>query len=369
MTIDPQPRPQPDWIVSPGEILAEALEERSMTQAELSRRTARPLKTINEIIKGKAAITPDTALQLEYVLGISASFWLNADREWQERHARERASELLKASAPWAARFPVKALVKHGLLVPAANQLALTDALLRFFGVTSPDAWERQWTATSASFRRTRFRSDRYALTAWLRAGEILASRVTTARFDAEKLRSVLSQIRQLTTREPLGFHDVLAELLADAGVALVLLPEFGDARVYGASYWLAADKVVVQLSARGRKDDQFWFSLFHELGHVLSGSRRETHLDLETSEGRASDDGTEEVNAEAFAQKTLVSDALVEEVTSAEIDEPRIRAVASRENIGAGILVGRLQREGKLSWRQFSRVKRTVAFYGEHRS
>ena len=66
---------QPDWSVPPGDVLLEALEERSITQAELARRMGRPLKTINEIVKAKAAITPDTAIQLERALGVSAQFW------------------------------------------------------------------------------------------------------------------------------------------------------------------------------------------------------------------------------------------------------------------------------------------------------
>src|SRR6266545_5488766 len=68
---------RPDWIVPPGELLVDALADRGMTQAELARRTGRPIKTINEIARGKAAIHPDTALQLEMVLGIPASYWLN----------------------------------------------------------------------------------------------------------------------------------------------------------------------------------------------------------------------------------------------------------------------------------------------------
>ena len=66
---------QPDWSVPPGDVLLEALEERSMTQAELAGRMGRPLKTINEIVKANAAITPDTAIQLERALGVSAQFW------------------------------------------------------------------------------------------------------------------------------------------------------------------------------------------------------------------------------------------------------------------------------------------------------
>lgn len=60
----------------PGETLKDILIERKISQAQLSRKMHRPLKTINEIIKGKARITAETAMQLQTVLGLDAEFWV-----------------------------------------------------------------------------------------------------------------------------------------------------------------------------------------------------------------------------------------------------------------------------------------------------
>ncbi len=81
---------KPDYAVLPGDSLAEVLESFSMTQAGLANRMGRPLKTINEIIKGKAAITAATALQLERVLGAPASFWINLERNYRDALARKK---------------------------------------------------------------------------------------------------------------------------------------------------------------------------------------------------------------------------------------------------------------------------------------
>lgn len=78
----------PDYVSPPGETLEEVLEERGMSQAELAERAGRPKETINEIINGKAAITPETALELEWVLGIPASFWNNREKHYREALAR-----------------------------------------------------------------------------------------------------------------------------------------------------------------------------------------------------------------------------------------------------------------------------------------
>ena len=54
-----------DYAVSPGSVLAEELEARGMSQKELAARCGRPHQVINEIVQGKKAITPETALNLE----------------------------------------------------------------------------------------------------------------------------------------------------------------------------------------------------------------------------------------------------------------------------------------------------------------
>ena len=68
-----------DLPIPPGEVLAEELEERGMTQKELATLMVRPTQAINEIIRAKKAITPGTALGLEKALGIDAGFWMNLE--------------------------------------------------------------------------------------------------------------------------------------------------------------------------------------------------------------------------------------------------------------------------------------------------
>lgn len=78
----------PDKVSAPGVTLAELLEERGMSRAQLAERTGQPLKIINEIIKGKVSITSDTAIQLERALGISAEFWNQREANYSAYLAR-----------------------------------------------------------------------------------------------------------------------------------------------------------------------------------------------------------------------------------------------------------------------------------------
>src|SRR5271167_2799890 len=97
----------PDVVSAPGETLEETLESRGMSQAELAERTGRPSKTINEIIKGKAAITSETAIQLERVLGTPAEFWNQREANYRAYLARQKESENLAVQKDWLRKFPI----------------------------------------------------------------------------------------------------------------------------------------------------------------------------------------------------------------------------------------------------------------------
>jgi len=162
------------------------LDERGMSQSELARRMGRPTKTINEIVRGKAAITPETAIQLELALGISASFWNNLETAYRAQIAQLHMTQELEGHASWADQFPLKDLVGHGLVASGQSKGAMVAGLLSYFGVSSPEAWEAHWGQPVAAFRVSpAFVSSPQALAAWLRWGEILAARADLAAYVA----------------------------------------------------------------------------------------------------------------------------------------------------------------------------------------
>lgn len=135
----------PESVSPPGETLQELLEERGMSQAELAERTGRPKKTINEIVQGKAAITPETALQFERVLGVPASFWNARERNYREALAHNRETEALQTYGEWVREFPYAAMVKQGWIPSVSNPPDRARTLLSFFSVASPQAWDDIW--------------------------------------------------------------------------------------------------------------------------------------------------------------------------------------------------------------------------------
>lgn len=87
----------PDVAYHPGEYIADELEARGMTQRELAKQMGRPYQVINEIVRGKKAVTAETALELEDVLGICAQTWLNLQTGYDLTLALQRRKAARKA--------------------------------------------------------------------------------------------------------------------------------------------------------------------------------------------------------------------------------------------------------------------------------
>jgi addiction module HigA family antidote len=337
--------------------LVEALEERGISQAELARRTDRPPKTINEIAKGKAAITPDTAIQLELVLGIPARFWNNLQRDFSEAEARAEADRRLATDVDWVQLFPIGPMKALGWIRGSGSKSEQLAELLRFFAVSSPAAWERHWSSAQAAFRRSpAFTPSPYAVSAWLRRGELQAAAISAPTFDAQALRSRLPELRRLVTLDPLAFMADLRDLLTACGVILVLTKELPGTHLSGATRWVGG-RPVIQLSLRHKSDDQFWSAIFHEFGHVLQGGPRSAYLDGIEPEAIK---GADEIAADRFAANQLIPLADVEALRdAAHLLPAQIEGLAVNLGVSPGILLGRLQREGIVDPADYNFLKR----------
>ena len=339
----------PDEVSLPGETLQEVLDDRQMSQANLAERTGRPKKTINEIIKGKAAITPETALQLERVLGVSASFWNNLERNYQEYLARKGEEDLFEASAQWLKELPVKELEKRGWIEKQPRTADQVRAVLQYFGVASPNQWRQVFELPQVSFRHSpSFKSSPGALAAWLRRGEIEAQLMKCDLFDASRFRASLLAAKALTTQDPEVFVPQLQAICAAAGVAVVFVPELPNCRVCGATRWLSPHKALIQLSLRYRTNDHLWFTFFHEAGHVLLHGKKLTFI-----EGGSEAPSDEEEEANRFSADQLIPPhrlAELKEATQARrLSEAMVLRFAESLGIAPGIVVGRLQHDGWL--------------------
>ncbi|HEY4266947.1 MAG TPA: helix-turn-helix domain-containing protein [Galbitalea sp.] len=348
---------EPDWIVPPGEVLAEALAERGMTQAELARRMARPLKTISEIATGKAALTAETAIQLERTLGISASLWSGLEARYREGLARRKAEAELRSYGPWTKLFPIKQLRSFGALPAEPEAEGDVGALLTFFGVASPEGWERRWDSDATRFRMGTSKQTRHAVTAWLRLGEMATEHWTTGPFDRRRLRREMPHIALLSNEALfVAALDELRDRLSAAGVLFVVVPALEGAPVSGAARWLRREVPLVQLSMRYLADDQFWFSVLHECAHLLSPSRVDVVEDAIDGE----EDSNDEQVANRVARDILLPGAeFTAFVAARDFSRPAVMAFAASLKVSPGVVVGRLHRDNLVPWRSLNDLRR----------
>jgi len=330
----------PDYLVTPGEILQDYLESLSMSQAELADRTGMAKKTINEIVKGKAPLTTETALKLERTLGRPAHFWINLEQQYQEDCARLAEKARMESHLDWLKRIPVNSMAKLGWLSKHKDKKQLLEEVLCFFGIASPEQWEVVWSGYQVAYRQTqRFTTVAESVSAWLRKGELEAQQISCNPFDKRAFHESLDAIRQLTREEPGAFVARLVELCASAGVAVVFVPEMPKTGVAGATRWIG-DKAVIQLSLRYKSNDQLWFTFFHEAGHIIKHGRKEVFI-----EGNGLD-GEKEEEANLFARDHLIPAVKYRQFVDCwdRRSLAPIEAFAQEINIAPGIVVGRLQ-------------------------
>jgi HTH-type transcriptional regulator/antitoxin HigA len=337
-----------DLAIPPGEYLEEVLEEMGISQAELARRMGRPPQAINEILKGEKAITPETALQLEQVVGVPAYFWSNLEASYRLVIAREMDEQKAKDEVEVVSSYPYLELSKLGLVEKTRNAISRVRELRKFFAVSSLfNVGEVK--EYSPAFRQVEKDSTSHeALAAWLRAGHIIASSKKTKEFDHGRLKECLSDIKRLTFEiNPNILIENLGSILASCGVSLVLIPHFSKTYTTGATFWIEKNKAVIMMSLRGSWSDIFWFSLMHEIAHILLHDKRATFLENGQSDPQYI---KQEKEADIFAQKTLIpskdyKEFLLRGVFSAN----SIEEFANKIEIFPGIVTGRLQFDGLL--------------------
>lgn len=347
---------EPDYAVAPGETLQETIEALGITQTELATRLGMAQKTVNQIIQGAAPIVAETAIGLERATGVPARFWVAHEAGYRARLAKFAERDRLARGQDWAARFPVKELRRRGA-IQVAQGVDIVAEVLSFFGVASVEAWEDLWREPAARFRRGKATERAcYAVAAWLRLGELEARKVETRAFSKAKLLRALREARALTTADPAEFVPALQARFAEAGVAVVFVPEITGAGVYGATRWLTPEKALIQLSLLRKSDDQLWFSFFHEAGHVLKHGKKERFI--ESSGGIVPKLEAKEREANEFAADLLIPPEYVAAMRTLRRDA-EIAAFARKIGIAPGIVVGRLQHEKLLPFSHGNGLRR----------
>jgi len=292
-------------LTPPGVTIQENINHIGMSQAELAERLGRSIPKLNELIKGKASLTKETVLKLEYVLGIPASFWLNKEKIYQEQLLEIEKLELLENSSSWLTGFPLKKLKDLNILPETSNKIELADNLLKFFRVASPKEWSSIYEQHTLTFKLDpKQKANPKAISTWLRLGEIQAEKVKLEEFNKKKLTLSLPQIQQITGKSTANSKNRLQNLCSSFGVALVYSPSIENAPVLGAARWIKNKTIpLIQLTDTKNDFQALWFNFYHELAHIRYHNKSEIFID---GINNSTPDEEKEREADEFAKRML---------------------------------------------------------------
>ncbi len=342
----------------PGYYLKDIIEEMNVTQEEFAKRLGTTGKHLSDILKGKVKLSNDIAVNLSMMLGTSVDVWLNLQETYTKKVLEIERRQLEDKEAEMAEVLDYKYFTDLDLVPKARTKVEKAKELLKFFRISSfavfkePDFLVNYRCAVKEINEKNVINSN-----AWVQTAMNLAKEVETEDFNGKKLKKHIPEIREMTLRHPAEFLPRLEEIFKSCGVAFILLPHLKNSGINGAVKWIEKNKVMLAMNNRRNYADTFWFSLFHELGHVFQKKKK-----LFICSGNSgSYDLPEELETEAdlFARNTLIPEAgYLKFINQGDFSESAIRRFANDANIHPGIVVGRLQKEEIIGYERFNRLK-----------
>lgn len=348
---------RPNWASAPGDTIADVLKNKKLSLCDFAKKMDSSVDHVKELIHGFISINSDIAKKLESALGASAEFWIN--RELQYRHSIDRLKHTEEEK--WIKELPIKDMKKFGWLDDSGS---MANACLSYFNVPDVWVWRRQYsdiTALTAFRKSSAIKSNSASIAAWLRQGELQAKDIVCSRWNADLFRKALNDMRQLAKKKkPSQFLPLLKKSCADCGVCLVIAPTPSGCAASGATKFINSERALMLMSFRYLSDDHFWFTFFHEAGHLVLHGDKQLFM-----EGEILNDKTtkEEKEANQFSSDILIPIHLEPHLKQMAITEREIKNLAIEADIPLGIIVGQLQHLGRISFQKFNSYKRRYSW------
>lgn len=327
----------PNWATPPGSTIKDVLSQRDVSTNDFAHRMNIDLNNIELLLNGKLSIDDSIATKLEDVIGSTKSFWLK--REEQYKKGLESINEI----DAWLKQVPYKDMVRFGWLENKSN---IYKSCLDFFNVSNFQEFKIKYDFLlhTVSFRKSSaFISENLSIISWIRRAEIIAENYKCKKWNKELFIETLEEkIKPLTRKKsPKQFLPDLIRYCADCGVAVVIVPTPQKCTASGATKFIDSDKALLILSFRYLSDDQFWFTFFHEAGHLILHSHKSLRIESENNLKLVAD---EELEANLFAAEMLVHINLRRELYKLKSDKRKILELAMKAGVSPGIIVGQMQ-------------------------
>ena len=334
--------------IPPGVTIREQLSDRGIKQKEFALRMALTEKHVSQLLNGKVELTQDVALRLESVLGVPAKFWNNLEMNYREKLARVAAEQAMERDEEIAEKMPYAKMASLKWIPITKNIQGKVVHLRAFFEVARLGLLDSLKIPGIAYRKAGSSEAIDYTLACWAQKARLETRKMSVKPINIGRLKKSIPDIRVLTVQKPEFFCGRLCEIMAGCGVALVFLPHIGGSFLHGASF-IDGNRIVIGLTVRGKYADKFWFSMFHEICHVI--------------EGHISDDGGDRIKqesvADTFARNILIpDDAYSDFISRNNTSKAFIVSFAKEIGIAPGILLGRLQKDNVVRYSAYTGLK-----------
>lgn len=341
-------------IDHPGTFIAEELEARAWSQADLAYILGMDVSQLNRLITGKTDVTPDSAVALADAFDMPAEFFLNLQKLYDLHRAR-RADPGVRTRASWLSHFPVREMIKRGWIEDAEPGL-LDLQMMRFFDKNRID--EIPFVSDAPILAHAAKRSGYEGTTpiqyVWLHRVRKVAERMECPLYSEVALREALPKIRAHMLDSEDFRH--IPNILKKCGVRFVLVEALPGSKIEGVCVWLDGQPVI-GMTLRLDRPDNFCFVLRHELEHVLRGDgKEETFTPVDEYD---SEDNGEKLDCEQIADDAAgdfcVPRGLLDSFIARKspfISERDVLAFAARVEIHPAVVIGQIQmRTKKFNW------------------
>jgi HTH-type transcriptional regulator / antitoxin HigA len=344
-------------VSAPGETLADILDDQGLSIDQLAEQLGCSLADASALVAGEIILTAQLAIRLETAFGAPAAFWLNREKRYRQALDRLQHGIATLSPAQWIDQLPVKDMVDFAWISPHRADESLS-ACLDFFGTDDLDDWHASYREVlrHVAFRRSpSYRPSPPAVAAWLRQGERESAALSTAPWNASQFATLLPELRSLTRRkDPAVFLPELSTRCAEAGVAIAIVRAPQGCPVSGATRYLSPTKALLLLSFRHLSEDHFWFTFFHEAAHLLLHGQRGFFVEQADSFTTK-----EEEEANRYAEELLIPRRYRPGFAKLRPSYDEVIRFAREIGISAGVLVGQLQKQGRVPEKNLNKAKR----------
>lgn len=264
----------------PGYYIDEIIEDMEISQDEFAKRLDVTGKTISKLVNGKIDLSEEIAVKLSIMLGTDVKTWLNLQQSYTEKRLEMEKAKHIDEEVRLVKMIDYNYFVNIGVVQSVKDSMDKVKALCSYFKVSSLNVLlEEDFLVNFRTGISTVEEKNMINSKAWLQTVINFGKDMDTDIFDVKKLKGYLPEIRNMAVKDPSEFLPRLKEIFRECGVSFVLLPSLKNSGINGAVKWINAEKVILAMNDRRNYADTFWFSLFHEIKHVLQQKLKTTMI------------------------------------------------------------------------------------------